>query len=283
VAESLTYRHVVMVFVPSPKLRELHQQQKEKSYEYRRIYKIEEADPSSWQPLDTIRTFSHYAAMYGFGHPQMSQRLRVSEGTDDFKLKNNRYRIFEQEQARWSHGVEATNTDMQCFGYAQYAHRGDNDSLEWRPALIERLEAAETGAQRFTASFLQTPLSIAGDGPSAASAEQTAKRELGEEQLLPAPTVPRILGSGHLEHQEFLAKAWQLHDDGMVEKDIVAQLNEELKERWQKTKEVEEHEGKTPTPAPAPITAADVQFALKHGEMASQRDGERTRSPRSLR
>jgi len=266
-AEQMSARHAVMVFVPSPKLRELHQQQREKSYEYRKLYKIEEQDPSSWQPLDPIRTFNHYAAMYGFGHPQMSQRLRVAEGTEDFRLKNNRYRLFEQEQARWAQrGVEAKNTETQCFGFARLPHPLDGGSPEWRPALVERLEAGD-GPRRFRARLLHAPLLAEAEAAGA----EAAARELSEEQVLLAPPNPRILGSGHLEHQEFLAKAWQLHDEGLGEKDVVQALNDELKERWQKTREVEEHEGKAHTPAPPPITLSDVQFALRHGDPSLDR------------
>jgi len=270
IASAMTSNHAVMVFVPSPKLRELHQQQREKSYEYRRLYKVEEQDPSSWQPLDPVRTFSHYAAMYGFGHPQMSQRLKVVEGNEDYKLKNNRYRIFMQDQSRWESRVEETNTDLECFGYAQYIHREDGGSKEWRQAIIERPEhVAESGQRRYKASFLHCPLpppTLAADEASATETMQTARAELDEAQLLLAPANARILGSARLEHREFLAKAWHLHDDGMADKDIVAALNDELKERWQKTKEVEEHEGQSHTPAPPLITLSDVQFALKHGE-----------------
>jgi len=270
IASNMSSNHAVMVFVPSPKLRELHQQQREKSYEYRRLYKVEEQDPSSWQPLDPVRTFSHYAAMYGFGHPQMSQRLKVVEGNEDYKLKNNRYRIFMQDQARWETRIEETNTDLECFGYAQYIHQEDGGSKEWRQAIIERPEhVAESGQRFYKASFLHCPLpppALAADEASAAEAMQSARAELDEAQMLLAPANARILGSARLEHREFLAKAWHLHDDGMADKDIVAALNDELKERWQKTKEVEEHEGQSHTPAPPLITLSDVQFALKHGE-----------------
>jgi len=269
VAANMTSNHAVMVFVPSPKLRELHQQQREKSYEYRRLYKVEEQDPSSWQPLDPVRTFSHYAAMYGFGHPQMSQRLKVVEGNEDYKLKNTRYRIFMQDHARWESHVEETNTDLECFGYAQYMHHEDGGSKEWRQAIIERPDhVADSGQRRYNASFLHCPLpptNLGDDEVSAAEAMESARAELDEAQLLLAPANPKILGSARLEHQEFLAKARHLHDDGMAEKDIVVALNDELKERWQKTKEVEEHEGQSHSPPPQLITLSDVQFALKHG------------------
>merc|ERR1711972_291901 len=97
VARGMTYRHAVMVFVPSQRLRELAQQlhtggeqltttgiANKKEHEYKRLYRVEESDPSSWQPLDTIRSFDHYQTMYGFGMA-LPQRLRITEGSDDYK------------------------------------------------------------------------------------------------------------------------------------------------------------------------------------------------------
>jgi len=281
VADQMSFKHLVMVFVPSVRLRELAQQQRTSAHEYKRLYKVEEQDPSSWEPLETIRTFNHYAAMYGFGM-QLSQRLRISEGTDDYKLRNNRYRQFEQTQKRWGQRLEETNTDGVCFGYAKYIHPRDGGSTEWRQALVYRNDGVlEMGKRKFKASFIHCPLGMLSEAPSAVGAmsEQSLREDIDEASLLLAPAAPKILGSMHLEHQEFLSKAKIFRDEGMNEQEIVQRLNAELKEKWLKAKDAEERDGKpgTITPAPATITLADVQHAIKKHDVKEEHQSGRPR------
>ncbi|CAK9088540.1 unnamed protein product [Durusdinium trenchii] len=115
VANDMSYRHSVMVFVPSQRLRELAQQGKVgvSSYEYKRLYRIEEQD---------LCTFMHYSNIYSFGR-SVAQRLRVVDGTE------------------------------QCFGYAKFQHPSDGNSLEWRPALINRSEQVGTSKKTFKVSY----------------------------------------------------------------------------------------------------------------------------------
>merc|ERR1712079_336582 len=104
------------------------------------------------------------------------------------------------------------------------------------------------------------------------------KEEIDEDMVLLAPHHPHILGSTNLEHQEFLAKAKQLHDEGMNDTDIAAQLNEELKERTQRMKDIEAMGGAAAMPAPAKITVGDVQWALSLAESAIGLDNHMARA-----
>eukprot|EP00933_Yihiella_yeosuensis_P040244 TRINITY_DN34501_c0_g1_i1.p1 TRINITY_DN34501_c0_g1~~TRINITY_DN34501_c0_g1_i1.p1 ORF type:complete len:1455 (-),score=342.47 TRINITY_DN34501_c0_g1_i1:123-4262(-) len=277
VADQMTYRHAVMVFVPSPKLRELAQQNR-MGYEYKRLYRIEEQDPSSWQPLDTVCTFQHYAAMYSFGK-NIAQRLRISDGSADYKIRNNRFRAFEEEMRQRNTRFEDTNTENECFGYAKFYHPRDGGSVEWRQACIDRPTTSSSADgvanRRFNVSFVHTPYAMIND-PSlmsgAGGATRPDKVELDEESVLLAPTAPNILASAHVEIQNALKKAKGLQDQGLSDQDIVNQLNKELRSEWEKiAKDEQEIEGNQHTSRPPAITLFDVQFALKQAsERAEQ-------------
>jgi hypothetical protein len=65
----ITFKHLVMVFVPSPKVQRLYAQKLHEGAEYKHAYTLAIQDPSSWQPLDPTRTFGQYP-QYGFGRKQ---------------------------------------------------------------------------------------------------------------------------------------------------------------------------------------------------------------------
>eukprot|EP00930_Biecheleria_cincta_P021490 TRINITY_DN1591_c0_g1_i1.p1 TRINITY_DN1591_c0_g1~~TRINITY_DN1591_c0_g1_i1.p1 ORF type:complete len:3401 (-),score=659.74 TRINITY_DN1591_c0_g1_i1:53-10255(-) len=270
VAKDMSYRHVVMVFVPSQKLRELAQQGKTGlgSYEYKRLYRIEEQDPSSWQPLDPVCTFSHYSAMYSFGR-NVAQRLRISDGTDNYKLKNNRLRAFKKEQQKYLEKYSELNTDKACFGYAKFKHEGD-DSFEWRPVTVYRPEAMDGLSRRkYKVRYMFSPLVASAQLATAATAlENSLTTEVDADLVLLAPENPKILASIHKEHQELLARSKLLKDQGKTEQQIVDTLNEELNRSWEKTvKGLKDQQlDANALPKPAPITLANVQDALRRAD-----------------
>eukprot|EP00931_Biecheleriopsis_adriatica_P059754 TRINITY_DN35814_c0_g1_i1.p1 TRINITY_DN35814_c0_g1~~TRINITY_DN35814_c0_g1_i1.p1 ORF type:complete len:3403 (-),score=723.69 TRINITY_DN35814_c0_g1_i1:308-10516(-) len=272
VARDMSYRHVVTVFVPSTRLRELAQQGKGGagvgSYEYKRLYRIEENDPSSWQPLDSICTFSHYAAMYSFGR-NVAQRLRISDGTDHYKLKNNRLRIFQKEQEKFRTRLADMNQDGKCFGWAKFQHPSDFNSTEWRPTIVHRNDQVAAAKRKHAVSFVHSPLIVGGPdaaGKKGLAAEQATQIDLEEDQVLLAPIHPKILVSTFREHKELLAKAPALREQGMKEQDIVKRLNDDLNRTYEKTYKASQNEGEAGGARPPPITLADVQVALKHAE-----------------
>jgi len=272
------FKTSVMVFVPSPELRSLAQSNKTSGHEYKKLYRVEEKDPCSWQPLDPVRTFQHYQSLYGFGM-KMAQNVRVSEGTADYKIRNSRYRAFETEQEQLSRTPEMTNTQQQCFAWAKYIHQSDGDSVEWRPVLVDRPEpAGDINKNTFKVQWLYTPKLSEGGKKDMKTVESGtdkdkdteqpqgqpgAKVELDEMSVLLAPRCPKILASEHIEHQEFLAKALELHHQGMVEPEIAEQLNRLLNAKYSSSKEDQEQEGSSAKDSKiVPITTAEVKYHL---------------------
>lgn len=264
-AHGLSYRHMVMVFVPSQRLRELSQRGAG-GFEYKRLYKIESADQSSWQPLDPIRSFEHYKAMYGFGQDN-PQWLRISEGNEDYRLRNSRYRQFLEDQKIFNNKIEDLNTESECFGYAKYVHKADGNSTEWRQVIIDRPQGPADGRRKWTTWFMcspgQPPVSSPGTGPS-----QETKVDVEWDSLLPAPQHPKIIGTASLEHLEFLAKASKIkEEENLTEAQIAEKLNAMMNEKYSKLKHNEIDQNLNL--GPPPITTQDVQNALKRDEEAS--------------
>jgi len=279
VANDMSYEHAVLDFLPSAALSRLYKT-KEKTSEFRKLYKEEEADPSSWQPLDPARTFGHYPH---FGLPGKPKKLRVVEGTDMHKLRNNRFRQFEVQRQKWRETTQMLNSEQRCFGYARYVHIQDAGTFEWRPAILDRPTDAEESRRCYKAAFIYTPLSgwsghQGRRGPGGAAepsgVDLAAKEELDEDNILLAPLHPNILGSDHLEHADFLLQARQLHEDGMALQDIADHLNAELRNHWlrrrasvgSKDGALSQQAGPTGTEKreePPAITTADVEHTLK--------------------
>lgn len=46
----------------------------------------------------------HYSSIYSFGR-SIAQRLRVVDGTEQYRLKNNRLRQFERAPDPYRHGI----------------------------------------------------------------------------------------------------------------------------------------------------------------------------------
>lgn len=264
-AKDVGHRHSVMVFVPSVKLRELAQQGKVgvNSYEYKRWYRIEEQDPSSWQPLDSICTFMHYSNIYSFGR-SVAQRLRVVDSTEQYKLKNNRLRQFEREQKKLNERLVELNTPSKCFGYAKFQHPSDASSAEWRPAIIDRSEQVGTSKRSYKVSYVFSKQianpAMSDDGLTPGPMYQ---EELDEDSILPVVSDPKIKDSIRGEHKEFLARAKILKDQGISESEIVRQLNAELKKTWEKARDSEDGDGAALPTQPPTITLADVQEAIR--------------------
>jgi len=283
-----SYRHVVMVFVPSADLHRLFKQQKQsvtgiQSYEYRRLFEQEQNDPSSWQPLDPVCPFSHYQYLYSFGRTQ--QRLRISDATDQYKQSNNRLRLFEQQQRQYADRLEDLNSEQKCFGYAQYVHEDDFDTTEWRP--VEVFRQAGGTKKKFQVNFVHTPLlqrkavpddrtlssPPGGPGqfqtatltPPPPAVETSGKIEVNDDAVVLAPGNPKILMTQHTEHKELLARAKVLKDRGMEDAKIVKALNDELNRSFAKSRQEDQSQQIV---RPPPLTLSDVQAAVKLSEDA---------------
>jgi len=265
----MTFKHAVTVFQPSDKLRQLAAQKRDASHEYKRLYKNEENDPSCWEPLDPLRTFNHFA-FFGFGQDR-AQRLRISEGTEDYKLRNHRYRKYELDRQNSAKKPEDTNTEQSCFAYGQYKHAEDGGSTEWRACLVDRPESKDITSRSYKAKFIYTPkLANTSEEAAAAHMGDQTKDELDEAEVLLAPHQPKVLGSGHFEHQEFLAQAQDLSKAGKTNQEIAKILNDKLMMKFKLSQEGQEKsegdekkgEEKKGAVAPPPITVNEVAHHL---------------------
>jgi hypothetical protein len=212
--------HLVMVFVPSPKVQRLFAQQKTRTTEYDRAFNQARADPSSWQPLDPSRSFYHYR-QHGFGRKQEAM-LRVVEATEAYKTQNLRYKKFDEEMSQRSF-MDKDETD-QCFGWAKYKHKGDKDSIEWRPAFISKSKET-TGS--YEAKWVFQPyqkVEKEGDAPPLVI-EKT-------DQVLVAPRCPRMDSEVHPDHVELLEMAKLLRATGKSDWEIETVLNKLLDDKY---------------------------------------------------
>jgi hypothetical protein len=233
IADSMSFRHAIMVFVPSVKLRELAQQNRTTAHEYKRLFRVEDQDPSNWQPLDPIRTFTHYQSTYGFGM-ELPQRLRICEGSDDYKLRNHRYRQFEDTQKKWNETLSLMNTTKQCFGYVRYTHVNDGNSTEWRAAILQKPEdgAVDKGGRTYKSSYCFAIPPRRADDTTKSTGAEGLKDDIKEKDVLLAPMLPAIMGSSCLQHQEFLKLSIDMHDAGKNDADITKELNVQMTQKY---------------------------------------------------
>jgi hypothetical protein len=244
---------VVTVFQPSDSLRKALNKSKDgEGKEIEKLRTTEEEDPSSWVPLDPLRTFGHYPHLFmqSADDPTPSQnrqsaddptpvKIRVLLGTEDYQLKNGRFRKFLEDESMLTSKVERQNDQDACFGHAKYVHKDDGESTEWRPVLAKRPDAAG----QFPVQFIF---------------EDGDEKKVSEDDLVLAPTTPQIWGSGHVEHQPFLAKAREMSST-MTEDEIVVQLNSQMMQEWQASAKTEDGKDQ---PQPPEITKRAVQAYL---------------------
>jgi len=226
---TIAHKHLVMVFVPSPKVLKLHSQKLTDGAEYSRAWKEAWNDPSSWQPLDPARTFAQYP-QFGFGRKQ-AQLLRVVEATEAYKTMNLRYKVFEEDLNR--KGFQDSNDKERCFGWARYRHAGDVDSPEWRPAFVSK---SDQGTGHYQGRWIFEPgKSVVGGGATAAEREGFANRDKAD--ILLAPRCPKFDDQVIPEHKQYLDQAKTLRASGKSDWEIETVLNKLLDDKWQEYKE----------------------------------------------
>lgn len=282
---AMTFKHAVTCFTPSERLRSLAQQRREQSAEYSRLYHVEHNDPSSWQPLDPMCTFHHYAALHGFGARDAPQRVRISEGTEDYKLRNHRFRAFEENRVENAKRIEDRNTERECFGFAAYTHAMDGNSREWRAVMVDRPEGAASESGQYNVNWVFNPKFGASVAAIAAGAEDIGQK-VYEQDLLLAPMNPKILGSGSNEHQELLAQAADLFKSGKSEKEIADILNSKLNAKFQSAMaaaaseedkekaKAKPEETQKKSEVPPPITEQEVRHHLEVLRGEEKADGQ---------
>mmetsp|Transcript_270 Transcript_270/g.857 ORF Transcript_270/g.857 Transcript_270/m.857 type:complete len:437 (+) Transcript_270:2-1312(+) len=228
---SIGHKHLVMVFVPSPKVLKLHSQKLHDGAEYSRAYKEAWNDPSSWQPLDPARSFAQYP-QFGFGRRQ-AQLLRVVEATEAYKTMNLRYKIFDEDLNK--RGFQDTNDKERCFGWAKYRHAGDGESTEWRPAFVSK---SDLGTGQYQGRWVFEPGKAAvGAAASAPPAEREGFANRDRADILLAPRCPKFDDQVIPEHKQYLEQAKMLRASGKSDWEIETVLNKLLDDKWEEYKE----------------------------------------------
>jgi len=252
------YKHLVMVFVPSPKVQRLYAQKKHEGTEYKHAYNQAIQDPSSWQPLDPTRTFGQYP-QFGFGRKQ-PQLLRIVEATESYKLLNLRYKEFDRDLSK--RPFQDTDETDRCFGWAKYWHPYDQSrgapagrDHEWRPAFVMK-HAVDPAQFKYKIEWIFK--SATEDRAGGASTKNVHD---GRDVLL-APRSPLIEVYVHPDHKEFLEQAKTLRTMGKSDWEIEAMLNKSLQER--QAKESKDGSVSGDRPPPPPITVDVIRSYMQH-------------------
>jgi hypothetical protein len=256
---TITSKTLVMVFVPSAKVQRLFAQGMHEGKEYKEAYDQALIDPSSWQPLDTARSFSQYP-QFGFGRGQ-AQQLRVVEATESYKLNNLRYKEFDRDMNK--KGYEDTDTTTEAFGWARYAHkfdsRGSASTTEWRPCIASAPPKGKNATDSYGVRWV-FPISSSEPAIASAAVAKEEVRETHEKQfVLLKSRCPQFDNSVHHSHVELLEQARILRTSGKNDFDIAQMLDKLHLEQWTAEKHQDEKR--------VPITVDVVKAYLQRSEM----------------
>jgi len=256
----LNFKHLVMVFVPSPKVQRLYAQKLHEGTEYKHAYNQAIQDPSSWQPLDPTRTFGQYP-QYGFGRKQ-AQLLRIVESSPSYKLINLRYKEFDREQSKESY--QDRDKKEQCYGWAKFWHNNDRGPApspenagappgsrdwEWRPAMINKdpgTMSADGSRDKYKIDWAFKP-ATKGDGrekPADAQSKLDGNglHEMSKADIMMQPRCPLVDAYVHPDHVELLKQTRQFRQIGKSDWEVEELLNKSLDDKYDKR--VKEHDPK---------------------------------------
>jgi len=242
----MNFKHLVMVFVPSPKVQRLYAQKLHEGTEYKHAYNQAIQDPSSWQPLDPTRTFGQYP-QYGFGRKQ-PQLLRIVEASPSYQLINLRYKEFAREMSRPSY--QSRNEANECYGWAKYWHVNDGgvvpqpgapaptqSDFEWRPAFISKGATGADGAPlKYKIDWIFKPLTKGGGSKKTPeqplALDERGRHEVTKQEILMQPRCPLVDAYVHPDHQELLDQTRQFRAIGKSDWEIEVILNKSLDDKW---------------------------------------------------
>jgi len=229
------FKHLVMVFVPSAKVKKLYQKGIQDD-EYKRAYEQAWLDPSSWQPLEQSRSFSHYP-QHAFGRGRQGIPLRVVEATEQYKAQNIRYKQMDQEMS--IKGYQDTNDTKRCFGWAKYTHKRDGDSSEWRPAFLGKNKGGPEDKPWQVKWVFETgkPKEASSASPTTGIGGFAGGFEVDKASVLLAPRTPAITDMEDPRHKELLEQASTLRSSGKSDWEIEALLKKLLDDRWEQDKQ----------------------------------------------
>jgi len=240
---TVAYKHLVMIFVPTPKVQQLYAQGLYKGSEYKHAYTVALSDPSSWQPMEPTRTFNQYP-QYHFD-VKTPQQIRILEATDSYKLLNLRYKEFDNEMNKKP--FEDLDTSDQSYGYAKYKHPGDGYS-EWRPAVVSAHAQDDKDKEGnpklgYKVNWCFKPFVPVERDATGKAIDTDSKDDPGmdckAEDVMLAPRIPLIAFNFDPAHVEVLGQATTMRSLGNSDWDIEAYLNQQLTKEWmRKTKEL---------------------------------------------
>jgi hypothetical protein len=275
---TISYRHLVMIFVYSAKVQQMVAQDLTRGKEYRHQYEIALLDPSSWEPLDPTRSFHQYP-QYAFDSPQ-AHLIKIVEATESYKLRNVRYKEFLEEQD--TRRYVDTDEEKQAYGYAKYIHKADGTE-EWRPALIKlpNDEQAKKGERQYVVDWCFRPgLEDLKDkhagGSQKRSGENKAQQDekdaalsmVSVDDVILAPRIPKMGDNFDPAHLEVLQMATTLRQMGKNDWEIEADLNKQLTAKWTAKKKAEG--GKESGDKPPKVTVDIIQTYVKRQILIAQ-------------
>jgi len=261
----IAYKHLVMIFVPTAKVRQLYAQGLFKGNEYKHQYNIALQDPSNWQPMEPTRTFNQFP-QYHFD-VSAPQQLRVVEATESYKMVNLLYKEFDKDQN--TKGYKDVDEEDKAFSYIKYQHKGDSTS-EWRPAMASTGEADEDGkdkapqGKQYKVDWCFKPYTPKGKEPEETSTDVA--------DVMLVPRVPLMANVFDPYHEEVLDQAKALRSLGRSDWDIEAELNKQLTQRW-KDRAQAKKEGSQRKP---PKITVDIirTFISRQDQLAKRQDDE---------
>jgi len=270
---NISYKHLVMIFVPTPKVQQLFAQGLAKGKEYAHQYNLALTDPSSWQPLEPTRTFRQYP-MFHFDKVN-PQQIRIMEATENYKLMNRRYKEFDEEGNVIR--FEDTNDADQCYGFAKYSHKADG-SIEWRPAMISERKLDEK--QKAVIEEKDIPYGVdwcykpfRGMREKDGKEKQEEPEEHTAEEVSLAPKVPKMQNNFSEAHKEVLVQAPTLRQLGRTDWEIEAELNKSMMELWASKNRKLKSRGETAMPQPTKIRVETVRaWMAKHLREQEERE-----------
>jgi len=288
---TIAFKHLVMIFVPSAKVKSLFAQKLQGGEEYRHAYQMALMDPSSWQPLEPTRTFHQYPQYHFDAEGGTPQQLRILEAAESYKNVNLRYKEFDAEQNKKR--FEDQDSDRSCFGWAKYYHHGDlkpdskdpetgekfedgatttksgkprpeEDQVlpwEWRPAIIHPSEKK----QHYTVDWCFKCFEAnSSEGPPK---PKRAAEEHKSDTVMLTPRVPQMAEAFDPAHEAVLEQARTLRSLGKTDWEIEAELNTLLKNSWEAEKKKAKDGEKSKIPRPIPITVDIIKGYLYRAEI----------------
>ncbi|CEM25930.1 unnamed protein product [Vitrella brassicaformis CCMP3155] len=133
-----TSRYCALVLIPSERLSRISPTHKD----YRKVLMEEFKDEKNWEPLDPDLLLKHYRTRFQFGVPEATiHHVKIMAPTRAYSDKNPKYaklrkRLESRSKEQGDNLWETINDDDECFAFARYYHKEDNNDEEWRPALV---------------------------------------------------------------------------------------------------------------------------------------------------